>query len=110
MNEQLVHIEQERRDGCLILRLSGEIDLSNTELVEWRVGLALEGWSRVVIDLAGIDYIDSQGLRLLNQLSNRLARENTKLELVAPRNGVARDLLEMTRLGDEIEIRDAIDD
>ena len=91
------------------MRLSGEIDLSNVERLAERLDAAVEGCPHVVVDLAGIEYIDSQGLRLLNRLASKLAECKTTFEVVAPPGSVARDVLELTRMSDEIAIRDALD-
>jgi anti-anti-sigma factor len=106
MNEQLVVMEQERAEGRLVVRLRGEIDLSNVEQLEQRLGRAVEGFSVVVVDLSAIEYIDSQGLRLLTRLSRRLSTTGSDLELVAPKGSIARDVLEMTGLSQDIAIRE----
>ncbi len=109
MSEQMISIEQEHRDGWLVVRLNGEIDLSNSEYLRERIELTSLGNARVMIDLAEVEYIDSQGLRLLMALANALALRSTTLRLVAPPGGFARGVLDLTGIGDDIEIRDAIE-
>ena len=109
MNDQLVQVDEERDDGRLVLRLAGEIDLSNVARLEQQLDAAVEGAARVVVDLAAIEYIDSQGLRLLSRLANRLAERDAKLEVIAPPDSVARDVLDLTRMSDDLAIRDAPD-
>ena len=110
MNDQLVVMEHERADGRLVVRLRGEIDLSNVEQLEQRLERAVEGFPAVVVDLSAIEYIDSQGLRLLTRLSRRLSTAGAELELVAPKGSIARDVLEMTGLSEDIAIREAPED
>ena len=62
-----------------------------------------------MIDLTEIVYLDSQGLRLIKQLVNKANREGTRLQLVAPPNNFARQVLEVTQMSDYIEIRDTLD-
>jgi anti-sigma B factor antagonist len=109
MSEQMISIEQERREGELILRLSGEIDLSNAEYLRERIELTSLGNAQVTIDLAELEYIDSQGLRLLTALARALAVRGTTLRLVAPPGTFARGVLDLTQIGDGIEIRDAVE-
>ena len=109
MNEELVQIREERGEEVLVVHLSGEIDLSNVERLQQQLDAAVEGCPRVVIDLAVIEYIDSQGLRLLSRLASKLAESDTTLEVVAPPGSVARDVLELTRMSDDIAIRDTLD-
>jgi anti-anti-sigma factor len=77
--------------------------------LQQRIEHAVVGNTDVVLDLSAIGYIDSQGLRLLSQLSKRLSREGTKLRLIAPPGSVARGVLELTRMSEDIEVVDTID-
>ena len=102
-------IEQERRDGWLLVHLNGEIDLSNSQYLRERIELSTLGDERVMIDLSEIEYIDSQGLRLLTGLAGALAGRNATLRLVAPPGSFARGVLDLTRIGDDIDIRDTVE-
>jgi anti-anti-sigma factor len=110
MNDQLVSIQIERSNESLLVRLSGEIDLSNSHELHQQLETAVEGSARVVIDLAEITYLDSQGLRLIKQLCNKADKDGTEVQLVAPPAGFARQVLDMARMGDYIEICDAHED
>ena len=110
MSDQFVSVQFERSNGSLLMRLSGEIDLSNSRQLHQQLESVVEGWSRVVIDLAEIKYLDSQGLRLIKQLCNKVDNDGTELQLVAPPDGFARQVLEMARMSDYVEIRDALED
>jgi anti-anti-sigma factor len=107
MNGELLRIEQDRRDGRLTLHLRGEVDLSNVEWLERQLDVAVSGCDHVVIDLSEIEYIDSQGLRLMKQLSDRLSGESTTLQLIAPPGKFARGVLELTLLDKDVEVLDA---
>lgn len=108
MNDELVSIEIERSNGSLIVRLSGEIDLSNAHELQEHLETALPGSASVVIDLSEIAYLDSQGLRLIKQLVTRAGKEGTRLQLIAPPDTFPRQVLEMARMSDYIEIRDSL--
>jgi anti-anti-sigma factor len=109
MSDKMISIDQERRGGWLLLRLSGEIDLSNADGLRERIEFATVGDVSVIVDLAEVEYIDSQGLRLLTGLAGTLAARGAALRLVAPPAGFARGVLDLARIGDDIEIRDSID-
>ena len=68
-------LRSEYEDGRLVIMLSGEIDLSNAETLETRIGQAIQvaNVQEVVIDLTAIDFIDSRGLRLLTRISTAVA-------------------------------------
>ena len=106
MNDQLVSIQTEQANGSVLVRLSGEIDLSNSEQLQRQLEDAVEGWPRVVVDLAEIRYLDSQGLRLIKRLCDKVEKDGTELQLIAPPDSFARQVLEMARMSDYIEIRD----
>lgn len=110
MNGDLVVMEREQRDGLLLVRLSGEIDLSNVDRLQQQLDLAIARSPVVAIDLDAVEYIDSQGLRVLKQLADRLGREGAKLQLIARPGGFTRRVLELTSISEEIEVLDAIAD
>ena len=106
MTGDLAVIELDRWNGAILVRLIGEIDLSNVDHLQGRLNTVVGPDENVVVDLTGIDYIDSQGLRLLVQLHGRQADGGSKLQIVAPPGGFAREVLEMTSLDEDIEILD----
>ena len=110
MSDQLCSLQFERSNGSLLVRLSGEIDLSNSDDVHQRLETVIDGCSTVLIDLTEITYLDSQGLRLIKQLSTKVERDGIELQLIAPPNSFARQVLELTRMSDYTEIRDARQD
>jgi anti-anti-sigma factor len=106
MSDHFLTTRIERSDGSLVVNLSGEIDLSNSQRLQQQLERVVEGWPRVVIHLTEVSYLDSQALRLIKQLHNKSARDRIKLRLVAPPDSFARQVLEMARLSDYIEISD----
>ena len=62
----------------------------------------------VVIDLTAIDFIDSRGLRLLKRISTAVAGRNATFAVVAPPDSIARSVLDMTRMSDELAVRDSL--
>lgn len=98
----------EYEDGRVVIRLSGEIDLSNAERLETQISHAIANVREVVIDLTTIDFIDSRGLRLLKRASTAAAERNATLAVVAPPNSIARSVLDMTGMSDELAVRDSL--
>jgi anti-anti-sigma factor len=107
MNDELILLQREEREGVVVLHVSGEIDLSNADELHGRIQRELRESPLVVVDLGGVAYIDSQGLRILKRLSDQLDGAGSRLEVVAPPDSIARDVLDMTRMSDDITIRDA---
>jgi anti-anti-sigma factor len=107
MKDDLATIERDiAEDGTVLIRLKGEVDLSNVEQLQQRLAREAHDAPGLVIDLTAIDYIDSQGLRLLNRLSRTLAARGSTLHVVAPPGSVARSVLDLTGMSDELTLRD----
>jgi anti-anti-sigma factor len=67
------------------LTLSGELDLATVPRVEEAVASVLaKGASRVVVDLSGLGFVDSSGLRMFITLNDRTASEGWTLGLIRP--------------------------
>ena len=64
MSDDLIKMEREQHDGLVILRLGGEIDLANVKAAG-QPRARDRRLRRTSCRLAAIEYIDSQGLRLL---------------------------------------------
>jgi len=101
-------MQTDGEDGRVVVRLNGEIDLSNVDGLEARIDEAISGVGEVVIDLTAIDFIDSRGLRLLKRVSAVVAGRDGTLVVVAPASSIARSVLDMTGMSQELVVRDAI--
>jgi len=98
----------EKENGSVLVSLSGDVDLSNAESVRTGIELATVGAERIVIDLTAIEFFDSSGLRLLNQLSTHAAEANVPFIVVAPPNSVARSVLDITSMSEELAVEDSL--
>ena len=88
------------RDGnnSVVVHLVGELDLYNAHLVrEALLACAAEEPGRLVVDLAGVDFIDSTALGTILKAAGQLEEGGHLLAVVAP-DGPVRRLLEMTNL------------
>ncbi len=110
MTDELVQMELEHANGVLIVRLAGEIDLSNVDRLQQRLDVLVAPGQDVILDLTGVSYIDSQGLRLLVQLHESHVSSGSKFRVVAPPGGIAREVLEMTSIDEDIAVLDALDE
>ena len=101
-------LQTEGEDGRVVVRLTGEIDLSNVDGLEAQIESAIAHAQDVVIDLSAIDFIDSRGLRLLKRVSAAVAHRDGTLLVVAPAGSVARSVLDMTGMSQELAVQDAV--
>jgi anti-anti-sigma factor len=108
MTDHRPQMQMDNDDGRVVVRLSGEIDLSNVDDLEAEIGGAIAEAQNVVVDLTEIEFIDSRGLRLLKRVSMAVAGREGTLLVVAPASSVARSVLDMTGLSQELDVRDAV--
>jgi anti-anti-sigma factor len=69
-------------DGVAVLRVAGEIDLTNADVLQE----AVDGTSThaVVLDLSQVAYLDSSGIRAIDRSRRRLVSEERSLLIVSP--------------------------
>ena len=97
---RLAELEFEEHDQVPVARVIGEIDTSNAG------DIAVELWAAVsnagfglVVDLSQTTYLDSAGVNLFFDLSERLENRQQRLRLVVPRGSRIRRVLEIVNLG-----------
>ena len=71
--------------GWPVARLTGAVDLSNVEVIGARLEAAVSNRAQgLVLDLSGVTYLDSTGLRLVYRLARQLGDRQQRLRLVVP--------------------------
>jgi anti-anti-sigma factor len=93
-----VSIDLDRRDGVVVLRVRGEVDMANATDTSTRLLSASGDGSSIVLDLGELTYIDSAGIRMLFDLSEQLARDQRRLVLAVGHDAPVRRALEITKL------------
>jgi len=79
-----------------IIVLTGEFDLAGVEAFE-KASAEVASGASVILDLGGLSFLDSSGLRALVILNRRAQAEGWSLTLANPQPQVVR-LLRLTRL------------
>lgn len=107
---ELASVDVEQRGDIILLRVRGEIDVSNVRELSAEIEAAVPTGARtVVIDLADIIYLDSAGVKLLLQLADRLRVRRRQLRLVVPESSPIRAVLELTGLPSLIPLGNHVD-
>lgn len=97
-------LEVERRDSEVIIKLAGEIDLSNIARVRAALDdAASRAEPRVIVDLSQVSFLDSSTLGELVQARQRLADVGQALVLTGLTPRVTR-LFELTGLTGHFDI------
>jgi anti-anti-sigma factor len=102
---QLV-IEKTHEENAVVLVLSGELDLASAPMLERELREAeATGPSRIVIDLAGLAFMDSTGLQALLRARERANSNSHQLALRRAPHQVQR-VFELTKTVDAFTFED----
>jgi anti-anti-sigma factor len=92
-------------DGHAVVVARGEIDPATAGHFSASVSAALAQAPRVVIDLSGVAFMDSSGVRVIIETFQRTGQNREALALRAP-SAFIRRLLAVTGLDQAIDIED----
>ncbi|MEX2210632.1 MAG: STAS domain-containing protein [Gaiellaceae bacterium] len=107
LGEQPVQ-EVSENDGAVVVRLAGELDLYNAEVVREALRTSCERASeRLVVDLSGVTFLDSTALGVL--VEARAGFPNRCAFLIAAPGAVTRRALEISGLDRHFEVHDTVD-
>ena len=77
-----MEIRQGEQDGIITIELLGRLDeLATTEVEEAFTAILNDGAMRVVLDLGGVEYVSSSGLRVLLMLAKAMTNRTGLLKL-----------------------------
>ena len=104
----ILEVESEERDGLVRLTLRGELDLSTVDKVEQELvkADAAEG-PTVVLDMSGLTFLDSTGLRAVVTADERLREHGGRLVIVRGPESEHR-VFTITHLDERLEIVDEL--
>lgn len=96
-----------RRAGeTTVLDFRGDLDLVHAPAAGRALEDAQTAGATVVLDLRGLRFMDSSGLRVVLEAHRRAARDGGRL-LVAPGDSVVRRVFDLSGVGELVELVDA---
>jgi anti-sigma B factor antagonist len=98
MTTEQLTIQTGRDGGQARVAVAGEIDLSGCGELRDAVLKCAEGAERLLLDLQGVDFIDTTGLGTLLELRSTLQAKGVLFEIVAA-DGPVRQAVDVTGLG-----------
>jgi anti-anti-sigma factor len=103
-------VDVDARDGVLITRIRGEIDLSNVDSIGARIRGALDPDAPgLIVDLTQLDYLDSAGVRLLFQVADAVEESGGVMRAVVPPTAAIRRVLELADLEQRVPVDETED-
>jgi anti-anti-sigma factor len=107
----LARIEYEHHGRALVVRIEGEIDLSNAQAIGNRLRDLLTNRSvALIVDLGPTTYLDSSGVALMFSLYDELRRRQQMLHLVVPQESQLTRVLSITGLSRAVPTHATLDE
>ena len=92
-----LQLTSERNGDQVLVRGTGRISAASTDMLQSTIRDLIPGAKRIVLDLTGVEYIDSSGLGALVSVYMAANRADCILEVANPRQRI-RDLFKITKL------------
>jgi anti-sigma B factor antagonist len=96
-----------RVDGILVVSVSGRIDHPNAEVLKNGLAPSLDDCQKdgcpLVLDLAGVDYMSSVGLRVLMLAAKQMKAQGLRI-VVAGLQPVVQEIFEISRFDRVFEV------
>ncbi len=101
-------IDHQQRDGWDVLGVTGEVDLATAPQLARAIGDVLGAEQRLCLDLSGVAFMDSTGLRELVKAHNTVDEVGGTLVIV-PGGGPVAKLLAITGLEGKLALSESVD-
>ena len=95
-------------DGNAVVALSGDVDLQSSPAVRQQLLACFDTHNRVIVDLAGVTYIDSSGVASLVEAFQLARKKNGSFALVNVSAAVMR-VLSLARLDKVFAIHPSVE-
>jgi len=96
-------------DSRVVVGLRGELDVSVAVRIVAQLSVVAARERDIIVDLTGLEFIDSSGLAALVRVREQARRAGGDLLLAAPQRQVLR-LLNLTRLTDVFSVHASVDE
>jgi anti-anti-sigma factor len=84
----MLQINEAPEGDVMVLELSGRLDTSTATDLDFAAEPHVQGPTRLLIDLGGIQYVSSAGLRIFLMIAKKLQKSQGKLALCGMSPGV----------------------
>ena len=107
----LADVRFDARGDVVVASVTGEVDLSNATQLCDAVGEATPNTALgVILDLGGVDYLDSAGIHLIYRLRENLRARGQLLMLAIPPASPVQDSLRLAGVTQHLSIAPSVDE
>ena len=93
-----------KKDNDILVKLGGEIDFNTSiDLREKLIGLISSLPANMIVDMSGVEYIDSSGVATLVEILQALGKKNGKLIIAGLKERV-KDVFDLAHLNEVFTI------
>lgn len=104
----MANLRTEVTEGILTASLTGDIDIASASELGAQIVAAVPDDARaVVVDLSAVRYLDSSGMRMLFDISERLRGGERALLVVSPEDTQVRRVLRVAALDQLVPVHDS---
>ena len=107
----MVNLRTEEKNGKLVLYLKGRLDVQSSSKLEEELDALLKEHSNkdFVVDMEGVEYLSSTGLRILITLMRNLKDKGRELRLSSLKEPVKK-VFDIVQLDEMFAIYDSLDE
>ena len=96
-DDELATLRVRERGDVVIANVEGEIDLSNASSLLMDLAASVPNTARgLVVDLSGLEFLDSSGVHMLYDIADRLATRQQRFAVVIPPDAPPRRAIELS--------------
>ncbi len=96
-------IESHNKDDIKVIKIIGQVDMSNYKEFQDSLDRSIEGTKKVVLDLEELTYLNSMGLGTIVKVYSSLKKQRIELRLCSLRKEINK-LFSITKLDSLIKI------
>lgn len=109
MESQLARVDSTVFEDRVLIVITGEIDLSNADELRAKLSAETADQTSVDMDLSRVEFMDSQGIRLLMELNQTLDSSGGQLRVAAPKDSIVGEILQLTQTNSVVTVVDSFD-
>jgi anti-anti-sigma factor len=101
-----MEVTDQKKERCSVIHIKGRLDTTNYTVLEKKLMELIDrGENRLLVNLSGMDYVSSSGLRILLMALKRITVSNGKFALCSLQENI-KEIFEISGFTNIFEIYD----